>query len=70
MGMATVEDRDVGEDPGQRLEATNALLSEWASCSAEESAPLLERFEAMGYAVRGKSREEVAEVLRQPPGRA
>lgn len=68
MGMATLEDRDTVEDPGERLEATNVLLAEWAACSAEESAPLIERFEALGYAVRGKSREEIAEVLRHPPG--
>jgi len=69
MGMATLEDRDAVADPGERLEATNALLAEWAACSAEESAPLIERFETLGYAVRGKSREEIAEVLRHPPDR-
>ncbi len=70
MGMATANDRDASDDPGERLEAMNALLAEWAACSADESAPLIERFEAMGYAVRGKSREEVADVLRRPPGQA
>jgi hypothetical protein len=51
------------------LAATNDLLAEWAACAADESAPLIERFEAMGYAVRGKSHEEVAEALRHPPTR-
>jgi hypothetical protein len=51
------------------LAAMNARLAEWAACSAEESPSLVERFEAMGYEVRGKSREEIAEVLRHPPTR-
>ncbi|MEE7479140.1 hypothetical protein [Methylobacterium hispanicum] len=55
---------------GERLDRTNALLAEWAACATENSAFLIERFEAMGYAVRGKSHDEVAEVLRQPPERA
>ncbi|GJD76069.1 hypothetical protein [Methylobacterium goesingense] len=53
--------------PGDRLSAMNAALAEWAACSAAESPSLIERFEAMGYRVRGKSREEVAEVLKHPP---
>ncbi|AWN34418.1 hypothetical protein [Methylobacterium radiodurans] len=67
--MATETGADASDDPAERLEVVNALLAEWAACSTEESAPLIERFEAMGYAVRGKSREEVAEVLRRPPER-
>jgi hypothetical protein len=58
-----------GVEPLDRLTTTNALLAEWAACSAEQSPPLIERLEAMGYAVRGKSHEEVAEVLRRPPER-
>ncbi|MBY0259420.1 hypothetical protein [Methylobacterium sp.] len=53
--------------PADRLSAMNAALAEWAACSAAESPSLIERFEAMGYRVRGKSREEVAEVLKHPP---
>lgn len=68
--MVTETDRAATEDPAERLEDTNALLAEWAAYSADASAPLIERLEALGYAVRGKSREEVAEVLRHPPGRA
>lgn len=68
--MVTETNRAATEDPAERLEDTNALLAEWAACSADASAPLIERLEALGYAVRGKSREEVAEVLRHPPGRA
>ncbi len=60
---------DAAGDLAERLDVTNALLAEWAACAADGSAPLIERFEAMGYAVRGKSREEVAEVLRHPPHR-
>ena len=45
----------------------HALLAEWAACSAETSAPLIDRLEALGYAVRGKSREAVTEVLKHPP---
>ena len=55
--------------PAERLEDTNALLAEWAACSAEESEPLVERLEALGYEVRGKSREEVEAALRNPPTR-
>lgn len=54
----------------RRLATMNALLAEWAACAVEESAPLVERLEALGYAVRGKSHEAVAEVLRHPPTRA
>jgi hypothetical protein len=51
----------------ERLASMNTMLAEWAACSAAESASLVERFEAMGYRVRGKSREEIAEVLKRPP---
>lgn len=64
------------DDPVQHLRAaeaelaaTNDLLAEWAACAADESAPLVERFEAMGYEVRGKPHEAVAEALRHPPTR-
>lgn len=67
--MATVREREPARDPAERLEQINALLAEWTACSADASAPLIERLESMGYAVRGKSREAVAEVLRHPPGR-
>ncbi|GJD53086.1 hypothetical protein OPKNFCMD_5857 [Methylobacterium crusticola] len=53
----------------QQLATMNAQLALWAACSAEESPPLIEQFEAMGYEVRGKSREAIAEVLRHPPTR-
>ena len=51
------------------LAATNDLLAEWTACAAEESAPLIERLEEMGYEVRGRSHEAVAEALRHPPRR-
>lgn len=55
--------------PAEDLEAVNARLADWAARSAETSEALVDRFEAMGYEVRGKSEEEVAEVLRHPPTR-
>lgn len=55
------------DDPAERLASMNTMLAEWAACSAAGSASLIERFEAMGYRVRGKSREEIAEVLKHPP---
>ncbi|MBP1181963.1 DNA-binding MarR family transcriptional regulator [Methylobacterium sp. PvR107] len=45
----------------------NNLLAEWAARSATTSAALIDRLEAMGYAVRGKSEDEIADVLHQPP---
>ena len=47
----------------------NTALSEWAARSAADSAALIDRFEELGYAVRGKSEDEIAEILRQPPTR-
>lgn len=68
--MTTENERtDAAGDLAERLDVTNALLAEWAACAADESAPLIERFEAMGYAVRGKSHDEVAEILQRPPER-
>jgi hypothetical protein len=58
------------DDPEEDLEAMNAALADWAARSASDSDALVERFEAMGYAVRGKSEEEIAEILRHPPTRA
>ena len=66
MAQQSKPDEEISGD----LEAVNALLADWAARSAATSGPLLDRFEAMGYAVRGKSEDEIAEVLRQPPGAA
>ena len=52
---------------GERLASMNTMLAEWPACSAAESASLIERFEAMGYRVCGKTRDEIAEVLKHPP---
>ena len=57
-------------DPETDIAAANAALSEWAARSAAESEGLIARFEAMGYAVRGKTEAEIAEILRHPPGQA
>lgn len=63
--VAQPEGRD-GESDAD-LEEVNARLAEWAARSAAASDTLVDRFEEMGYAVRGKSEDEVAEVLRHPP---
>ncbi|GJD61035.1 hypothetical protein [Methylobacterium frigidaeris] len=56
-------------NPSAELQTMNDRLAAWAACTAEDSPALIERFEAMGYEVRGKSREEVEAVLRCPPTR-
>lgn len=58
-----------GDHPADDLERVNAILAEWAARSAATSGPLIDRFEAMGYEVRGKAEEEIADVLRKPPTR-
>ena len=57
-------------NPSVELHTMNDRLAAWAACTAEDSPSLIERLEAMGYAVRGKSREEVEAILRCPPTRA
>lgn len=56
-----------GAETDVDLEAVNDLLAEWAARSASTSDALIDRFEEMGYAVRGKSEDEIADVLRHPP---
>ena len=53
----------------ERLATTNVLMAEWAACKLESTPSLVERLEQMGYQVRGKSREAVEEVLKNPPSR-
>ncbi|MGY2048123.1 hypothetical protein [Methylobacterium sp. JK268] len=67
--MTNDDDRQVTPRSTADLTTMTDRLAEWAACSAEESPSLIERFAAMGYDVHGKSREEVAEVLRHPPTR-
>ncbi|GBU17353.1 MULTISPECIES: hypothetical protein [Methylobacterium] len=55
--------------PTDDLEKANARLAAWAARSAVDSEALVERLEAMGYALRGKSEDEIAEALRHPPTR-
>lgn len=55
------------DHPEADLERVNDLLAKWAARSAVTSAALIEHFEAMGYAVRGKSEEEIADILHRPP---
>ncbi|WP_210032126.1 hypothetical protein [Methylobacterium sp. PvR107] len=63
--VATPDSQD--DHPEADLERVNNLLAEWAARSATTSAALIDRLEAMGYAVRGKSEDEIADVLHQPP---
>ncbi|MCJ2091859.1 hypothetical protein MKK67_04970 [Methylobacterium sp. J-072] len=56
-------------NPAEDIQRMNTALSEWAARSAADSAALIDRFEELGYAVRGKSEDEIAEILRQPPTR-
>ncbi|KMO22572.1 hypothetical protein [Methylobacterium platani] len=65
MSDATVPHRN----PSAELHTMNERLAAWAACAAEDSPALIARFEAMGYAVRGKTREEVEAALRGPPTR-
>ncbi|WCS24649.1 hypothetical protein LOK46_26555 [Methylobacterium sp. NMS14P] len=62
---------DLQDDhPAADLERVNDILATWAARSAAESDALIDRFEAMGYEVRGKSETEIADVLHRPPTRA
>ncbi|MCJ2049671.1 hypothetical protein [Methylobacterium sp. J-070] len=56
-------------DPAADLERMNAMLADWAARSAVTSTALIDRFEAMGYEIRGKPEDEIAEILRRPPTR-
>ncbi|AWN40861.1 hypothetical protein [Methylobacterium durans] len=60
---------DPDKPPADQIGRVNALLAEWAARNAADSDALIERFESMGYAVRGKSEEEIAQVLKQAPQR-
>ncbi|WP_232630304.1 hypothetical protein [Methylobacterium sp. Leaf118] len=53
----------------ERLEKANAVLAEWAARTAADSEALIERLARMGYDVRGKSADAIAEVLKHPPTR-
>ena len=58
-----------GDPSPPDLEQVNDILADWAARSASSSAALIDRFEAMGYEVRGKSEDEIADVLHRPPTR-
>ncbi|KMO28249.1 hypothetical protein VP06_28070 [Methylobacterium aquaticum] len=45
------------------LAAMTVRLSPWAACSAEKNAARIEQPDVMGYAMRGTSLEQMAEVL-------
>lgn len=57
------------EIPSDDLDKANDVLAEWAARSACDSDALIERLSGMGYDVRGKSEDEIAEVLKHPPTR-
>lgn len=42
-------------DPDRDIAAVNAAFAAWAARSIAGSDTLIERFEAMGYAIRGES---------------
>lgn len=68
--MVANSDPDPHADrPAADLEPMNDLLAAWAARSAATSAALIDRLETMGYEVRGKSEDEIAEVLHRPPAR-
>lgn len=62
------DDRSSASDD-ERLAQTNSVLAEWAARSAANSETLVARLEGMGYELRGKSEDEIAEILKRPPGR-
>ncbi|MCG5244600.1 hypothetical protein [Methylorubrum extorquens] len=55
------------DSPSEQLAKTNEALAEWAARAACDSDRLIDRFEQMGYAVRGKSEDEIVEILKKPP---
>ncbi|GJE56166.1 MULTISPECIES: hypothetical protein [Methylobacterium] len=55
--------------PADKLSEINTLLAEWTARSAGDSEMLIHRLEGMGYAVSGKSEDEIAEILKKPPTR-
>ena len=63
------QDERADDDHTDDLERMNDMMAEWAARSAATSAALIDRFEAMGYAVRGKAEDEIAEILHRPPTR-
>lgn len=64
------QDDHANDDHTNDLERMNDMLAEWAARSATTSAALIDRFEAMGYEVRGKAEDEIAEILHRSPTRA
>lgn len=55
------------DDPSDDLPEVNAVLADWAARSAAESDALIARLEGLGYEVRGKSEDEISEILKHPP---
>ncbi|MCJ2061521.1 hypothetical protein MKK63_02185 [Methylobacterium sp. J-088] len=57
------------DHPTPDLEQVNDVLAQWTARSATSSPALIDRLEAMGYDVRDKSEDEIAEILHRPPTR-
>lgn len=55
------------DTPANALPKATTEFAEWAARAVHESDLLIERFEGLGYEVRGKSEDEIAEVLKHPP---
>ena len=71
MTRSLLNPTDMSEDsPSEQLAKTNDVLAEWAARSACASDSLIDRIEGMGYEVRGKSEDEIMEVLKNPPTKA
>ncbi|GEO98363.1 hypothetical protein [Methylobacterium haplocladii] len=58
---------DEDTSPADKISEINTLLAEWTARSAGDSDMLIARLEGMGYAVAGKSEDEIAEILKKPP---
>ena len=64
---SSASETSTGRVPTDDLDKANNVLAQWAARSAADSETLVERLAGMGYDVRGKSEDEIAEVLKHPP---
>ncbi|MFE1602981.1 hypothetical protein [Methylobacterium sp. ID0610] len=68
--MTTTTDLPRTDEPSTDLATPNGRLPAGAAASAEEGPSPVDRLQAMGCELRGKSREARAGALRHPPTRA
>jgi hypothetical protein len=66
-GTIDVPMSDDDKAPSEKIAEVNEALAEWTARSAGESEMLIQRLEGMGYAVSGKSEDEITEILKKPP---